>query len=173
MRFFASLVFLAAAAACTGKCEDKTVQSGACSLKIKECECIKDLSNSSNSLTKFEATVTELNSGVSSGKVTDKHKNDAYEKAIFELFNDHLIHTTPTSADYCNCQHADEAVGKCTIRATVCAMFNSTADVATSALSYQAWATDMKTSNVGHVTNIYNPAEAGKVSLEKQIALDL
>jgi hypothetical protein len=113
------------------KCETKTLTSGTCSISIKGCACVsvaeKDL--------KYKADATETTSGKSSGDTPwYKHSEEAGDNALLILFNKALIHTepetTPLQKDYCNCQHKDQKIGICTIRATVCAMFNSTDAVA-------------------------------------------
>jgi hypothetical protein len=118
-----------------------------------------------------------------------KSSDGAGDTAVMNLFNTKLIPTnkSPNQTDYCNCQHADEPVGNCTIRATVCAMFNSSQDVKSGAVSacsmvcferagslmpistlhtlhvqvsYQAWAKDLATGNEGHAAKYADPKGA-------------
>jgi len=113
---------------------------------------------------KYNAKATEKHSGKHSDTTSwHSSKDEAYEQAVKQLFNDKLVHDKdkPDQSDYCNCQHADQAVGQCTIRGTACAMFNSTDDVKKGKVSYQAWATDMATHKVGHVSKYADPTAAG------------
>ena len=148
--------------ACVGEqCKTKTVKSSGCEIEVRECMCLF------NFKPKYKAKAKERNSGKSSD-TTGWHsgKDEAYEKAVEQLFNDRLVHdpSRPNASDYCNCQHSDQAVGHCNIRGTACAMFNSTSDVKKGKLSYQAWATDLGSLNVGHVDKYADPLAAGKAA---------
>ena len=149
----------ATAEACVGEqCKTKTIDSGSCKVEVKECMCLFNLQQ------KYNAKATEKHSGKHSDTTSwHSSKDEAYEQAVKQLFNDKLVHDKdkPDQSDYCNCQHADQAVGQCTIRGTACAMFNSTDDVKKGKVSYQAWATDMATHKVGHVSKYADPTAAG------------
>jgi hypothetical protein len=186
------------------ECKHVKTQSGKCSIDVYGCECVKivDLSCKDCTVgkeTKFKAEATETNSGRTSGdQKWFHHSEDAGETAVMILFNQHLTHTVPEphplQTDLCNCEHQvrdclcvhtlphsptipsrqDQKVGKCTIRATVCAMFNSTADVKAAAPSYAAWATDLYNGNltyVGHVTNFADPKAAGTAAFQNLLQL--
>lgn len=154
---FATL--LGTAEACFGEqCQTKTVKSGSCKVEVKVCMCLFNLQK------KYNAKATEKKSGKHSDTTSwHSSKDEAYEKAVKQLFNDKLVHdpSKPDESDYCSCQHADQLVGHCTIRGTACAMFNATADVKKGKLAYQAWATDMSTQKVGHVSKYADPTAAG------------
>lgn len=132
---------------------------GNCSISVEGCGCIEHFK------LKYKAQATEEHSGVSSGYQEWFDSSDgAGTHAVFALVNDHLVHTTPTSADPCNCFHQDQKLSNCTIRATVCAMFNTTDDVSSGKVSYHAWATDLTSLNVGEVTQYADPVNAAKAA---------
>ena len=163
MRLLLILACATSVIACTGeKCETKKVSSGGCTIEVKECGCLffPDM--------KYNAKATDKKSGKSSDTTSwESSKDEAYEKAVKQLFNDKLVHdaSKPDEDDFCSCQHADKPVGSCTIRATVCAQFNSTSDVKKGKVSYQAWATDLKTKKVGHVDKYADPTAAGTAAV--------
>ena len=107
-----------------------------------------------------KAVATDVESGISTDLAhhfsCDNHgfnssKEYVQAQAIHDLFNLRLVPTTNINAsDTCNCQHHDQKVGMCALRSTTCSMFNETTDVTKQAFSWQAWATDLTTSNVGH-----------------------
>ena len=77
---------------------------------------------------------------------------------------------TPDSKDYCNCAHTDSKVNtKCTIRSTVCGMFNNSNDVSTGQISYHAWSTNLATGHVGEVKEYASPANAAKAPAINQV----
>merc|ERR1719454_2508996 len=71
----------------------------------------------------------------------DTNKDYVEATALYRLFNKALVHNTTNTTDTCNCEHKDQKVGECSIRATTCSMFNQTTDVPKKAFSYRAWAT--------------------------------
>ena len=76
-------------------------------------------------------SATEVTSG-KKGAFSQFHKSaeGAGADATRWLFNEALVRQSPEEGSqvYCNCARNDTQVGRCRIRSTVCAMFNSTED---------------------------------------------
>ena len=138
-----------------------TTNVGNCSIKTTVWDCLEHFHM------KWKAQATETHSGVAGP--TDSwfdSKSGAGTHAIMSLVNTKLVHTTPDSKDYCNCGHTDSKVNaKCTIRSTICGMFNNSNDVATGAISYHAWSTNLVTGHVGEVTEYASPVNAATAAL--------
>ena len=148
---------LGACHACTGEqCETKSVKAGNCTVKVKECGCLffPDM--------KYKATASCDGKSADDGYTSSK--DDAYEKAVKELFGDKLMPGDPLKTvkqdDYCNCQQQDQPVGNCTIRATVCGYFDSQDDVKKAKISYRAWAADVATKKSESVDGQKDPVNA-------------
>jgi hypothetical protein len=77
-------------------------------------------------------SATEVTSGQKGSHVGFyKNSTNAGAAATRWLFNEALVRQSPEEGSqvYCNCARNDTQVGRCRIRSTVCAMFNSTEDV--------------------------------------------
>jgi hypothetical protein len=154
------LVFLIACAVsadgpCT--CKDVDQTAGPCKLKIHVCGCLEDLQ------LQYYGQATDY----ASGQTTDhikwfKSSAGAGAEAVKALFNLHLVRNLSdvNQTDYCNCGHQDVPLpGKCTIRGTVCAMFNSSDDVALGRNSYQGWASDVDLDGAKYTGFVQNQAD--------------
>ena len=143
---------------CKGPYTSKPMKVATCEIEISEWACLEHWH------LKYEGQAKELTSGVASPKVTwFDSKTGAAEMAIYKLVNCGLVHTTPDSKDYCNCYHKDIPVNAgCTLRGTLCAMFNNTNDVKLGKISYHAWATNLVTGHVGEVLNQGNVTTAAE-----------
>ena len=146
-------------------CKDATQTSGPCTVKVHGCSGIYKFK------LKYEATATDQTSGKVGGSLGDHYDSasGAGGHAVYDLFNNKLTSTLTT--DDCSCQGQTLPVGKCVFKGSICAMFNTSDDVAAGALSYKAFAWDLNQTNCsGSVVKYDKPEVAGEAAAKAVLA---